>query len=42
VLIAKYLECRYRHSQYYAASRNMQTVLRKALNHRRSSISYAA
>jgi transposase len=42
VLIAKFLECRYRHSTYYAASGNMPTCLRKALNHRLSSISNAA
>src|SRR5271168_769715 len=42
VLVSKYCECRYRHSQYYAASWNMQTVLRRALIHPRFSISYAA
>ncbi len=42
LLIDKFLECRYRHSQYYAASRNIPTVLRTALNHRQYLISDAA
>jgi len=42
LLIDKYLECRYRHSPYYAASRNIPTVLRTALNHRQYLISDAA
>ena len=42
ILSWKYLECRYRHSANYAASGNMPTALRKALNHRLCSISNAA
>ena len=42
LLIDKFLECRYRHSRNYAASGNMPTGLRKALNCRLSSISNAA
>jgi transposase len=42
VLIAKFLECRYRHSQYYAASGTMLTVARKTLSHVGFSASNAA
>jgi transposase len=42
VLVAKYCECRYRHSANYAVPWNMPTVLGAALYHRRSSISNAA
>jgi transposase len=42
VLVSKYCECRYRHSKYYAVSRNMPIVLRRSLYHRQSSISNAA
>jgi len=42
VLVSKYLECRYRHSQYYAASGTMLTVSRKALSHGGLSASNAA
>ena len=42
MLMDKYVECRYRHSTYYAVSRNMPKVLRRALYHKQSSISNAA
>ena len=42
VVISKYLECRYRHSTYYAASGTMLTVSRKALSHVGLSASSAA
>jgi len=42
VLVSKYCECRYRHSQYYAASANMPTDLPRALYRGRSSRSNAA
>jgi len=42
VLTAKYVECRYRHSTYYAASGTMLTVSRKALSHMGLSASNAA
>jgi transposase len=42
VLIAKYCECRYRHSANYAASRTMPTVLQRALIHIGSEMLYAA